>query len=71
MEHKGIEFSVVQTASPVGWLWTVYLPGERRKTGRSPTRPVAVAHAHAVIEDAVAAQAQHKREKIRNAEPLL
>jgi hypothetical protein len=54
MEHKGIEFTVVQAANPLGWIWTVHLPGNLEKTGRSRNRPLAVARAQAVIDDAVA-----------------
>jgi hypothetical protein len=25
MEHKGIQYQVVQTANPTGWKWTVQL----------------------------------------------
>jgi hypothetical protein len=32
-EHKGIEYQVVQTASPTGWKWTVQLSEGRVKTG--------------------------------------
>jgi hypothetical protein len=27
MESKGIQYSIVQTTSPRGWRWIVYLPG--------------------------------------------
>lgn len=54
MDHRGIEFSVVQSANPFGWVWTVHLPGDREKTGRSRSRLLAVERAHAMIDDAVA-----------------
>ena len=54
MDHRGIEFSVVQSANPFGWVWTVHLPGNRENTGRSRSRPLAVARALAVIDDEVA-----------------
>jgi hypothetical protein len=42
MEHKGVEYSVVQTTNPVGWRWIVYLPGRPPKTGTSPNREIAL-----------------------------
>ena len=53
MNYRGIEFSVVQAANPSGWVWTIQLPG-REKTGRSRTRPLAVARVRALIDEAVA-----------------
>ena len=53
MNHKGVEFSVVQAANPFGWVWTVRLAG-RERTGRSQTRLLAIARAQAVIDEAVA-----------------
>ena len=38
MEHRGIEFTVVQTANPTGWKWTVHFPGHLSKTGMSSSR---------------------------------
>jgi hypothetical protein len=57
MEHRGVEFSVVQAANPFGWVWTVHFPGNHDKTGRSQTRPLAIARAQAVIDEAVAGAA--------------
>jgi hypothetical protein len=37
MERQSIEYSVVQTTSPVGWRWIIYLPGRPRKTGPART----------------------------------
>jgi hypothetical protein len=31
MVHKGIQYTVVQTAAPTGWKWTVQLPNGRTK----------------------------------------
>jgi hypothetical protein len=54
MNHRGIEFSVVQAANPFGWVWTVRLPGNREKIGGSKTRPLAIARAQAFIDEVVA-----------------
>ena len=54
MEHKGVEFTVLQTANPFGWVWTVRLPGKREKTGTSRSRLLAIAHGQAVIDEALA-----------------
>lgn len=53
MEHKGIEYSVVQTTNPVGWKWIVYLPGRPPKTGTSTNRKIALLHARNAIDQAV------------------
>jgi hypothetical protein len=35
MKHRDIEFSVVQTACPTGWEWTVHLDVNRTKISAS------------------------------------
>ena len=51
MEHKGIRYSVVMTANPSGWSWTVeLLPPRRNRTGHTLTRASAVREALAVID---------------------
>jgi hypothetical protein len=51
MEHKGIVYSVVQTASPRGWRWTVELPPpQRTRTGHTYSRSDAVLAAKAAID---------------------
>jgi hypothetical protein len=51
MEHKGVNFSVVQTASPTGWKWTVDLPPpQRTRSGNAFSRAEAVLQAIAVID---------------------
>ena len=50
MQHKGINFTVVQTANPTGWRWTVELPPPLKpRTGETSTRASAVRRALAVI----------------------
>jgi hypothetical protein len=46
MKHRDIEFSVVQTACPTGWKWTVYFDVNRTKTGASHSRISAIIDAH-------------------------
>jgi hypothetical protein len=51
-EHKGIHFTVVQTANPTGWRWTVELvPPLKSKTGEN--RADAVRRALAIINNLV------------------
>jgi hypothetical protein len=53
MEHKGVEYTVVRTANPTGWAWTVLIRGKRAKTGMANSRPMAIALACAAIEKAI------------------
>jgi hypothetical protein len=48
MEHNGIQHTVVQTASPTGWKWTIEVDG-RIKTGRSYDRAMAIRQAEIAI----------------------
>ena len=50
MIYREHAFSVVQTASPNGWRWTVQLDGDRFRTGESKRRAAAVLAAWAVID---------------------
>jgi hypothetical protein len=56
MEHKGIQYTVVQTANPTGWRWTVELDENRTKTGSSYSRGNAIFTAVRAIDKAVAAR---------------
>jgi hypothetical protein len=53
MEHKGIEYQIVQTAHPTGWRWTVYLDDGHSKTGVSSSRQYAIYDATNAIEKAL------------------
>ena len=53
MEHIGIEYTVVQTANPTGWKWTVQLPRHKPKTGSAPSRALAIIAAKLAIEHAI------------------
>ena len=41
MEHKVIEYQVVQTANPTGWRWTVQID-EKEKSGTSLSKGNAI-----------------------------
>ena len=50
MQHKGINYTVVQTANPSGWRWTVELVSPlKNRTGTTAFRDAAVRKALAVI----------------------
>jgi hypothetical protein len=48
MEHRGIEYTVVQTSNPTAYMWTVYL--EKTKTGVSFSRGNAIFNAVRAID---------------------
>jgi hypothetical protein len=56
MQHRGVEYEVVQTASPTGWKWSFQIPGKRIKTGRAVSRAVAIIFAQAAIDRAIKAK---------------
>jgi len=60
MEYKGIRFEVVQTANPTGWKWVVYFNSDRRKSGNSFSRAMAITSAKYVIEKSLKALARVK-----------
>jgi dsRNA-specific ribonuclease len=53
MEHKGVRYEIVQTGSPTGFLWTVYLNEKTTKTGVSFSRENAVFNAERAIDKAI------------------
>jgi hypothetical protein len=53
MEWKGIQYSIVQTTSPRGWRWIVYLPGRQPKSGTSSNRQIALRRAQIAIDQAI------------------
>jgi hypothetical protein len=55
VEHKGIPYQVVQTASPTGFRWTVQLDSNRSKTGTSSSKGNAIFQAVCVIDKAILA----------------
>jgi hypothetical protein len=61
VDHRGIQYQVVQTANPTGWKWTVQLDGKRPKTGKSGGRMWAVHCAKSAIEKVI--QVRQRAEK--------
>jgi hypothetical protein len=55
MNYKGIEYSVVQTACPTGWKWTVYLDADTIRTGSTYSKEEAVRRAQLAVDKAIAA----------------
>jgi hypothetical protein len=53
MKYRGVEYQVVQTASPTGWKWTVELDQNRSRTGNTPKRAAAIALAQRFIDTAL------------------
>jgi hypothetical protein len=56
MEHKGVQFEVIQTTHPCGWKWTAFLDAMRIRTGIALTRADAVLDAELAIEKALERQ---------------
>jgi hypothetical protein len=50
MQHKGIQYQVVETANPSGWKWTVQLGEGQTKTGVSCSRGHAIFYTINAIE---------------------
>lgn len=53
MEHKTIQFEVVQATNPCCWKWIVFLDATRMRTGIALTRADAVLDAELAIEKAL------------------
>lgn len=53
MEHKGVEFEVVQAPNSSCWKWTAFLDAIRMRTGVALTRADAVLDAELAIERAL------------------
>ena len=51
MEYKGIQYSIVQTANPTGFKWTIILEEGRTKSGEAPTMKAAASDAERKIDD--------------------
>jgi hypothetical protein len=58
MDYRGIEYTVVQTANPTGWKWTISIDAKRTKTGSGFNRAGAVRRAEKVIDDYLKEQAR-------------
>ena len=64
MDYKGIEYSVVQTAS--GWKWIVFLDATRTRTGIGLTRADAVLDAESVIDKVLDSRRHNAKETSSN-----
>jgi hypothetical protein len=53
MEHKGVQYQVVQTANPTGFKWTVQLDEKRTRTGVARAKGTAIFHAVRFIDRAL------------------
>jgi hypothetical protein len=51
VEHRGIEFQIVQTASPTGFRWTVELDAKHTRSGTSYSKGNAMFRAVCVINE--------------------
>jgi hypothetical protein len=56
MQYRNIQFSVVQTANPTGFKWTIELGAGLIKTGISHSMKVAILDAQRKIDKALKAQ---------------
>jgi hypothetical protein len=70
MEHKGIQYQIVQTANPTGFKWTVQLDHNRTKTGEAPSKSSAIRLALRFIDKALREQPKEApQETNRSAKP--
>jgi hypothetical protein len=53
MEHKGIQYQVVQTANPTGFRWTVRLDENNTRTGVARAKGTAILQAVRFIDRAL------------------
>jgi hypothetical protein len=60
VEHKGMEYQIVQRANPTGFKWIVQLSDSKTKTGVSRSRGNAIFKAVRTIDRAVSASAKEK-----------
>jgi hypothetical protein len=53
MEHKGIQYQIVQTANPTGFKWIVHLDETRTRAGTFYSRKSAIFGAEHAIDKAL------------------
>ncbi len=51
MDHKGVQYEILQTANPTGWKWVVHLPDGRTETGVAPAKGTALFRAIRTIDE--------------------
>ena len=62
MEHKAIQYEIIQTINPCCWKWIVFLDATRTRTGVALTRADAVLDAELAIEKALEKRGRASRE---------
>jgi len=50
MQHKDIQYCIVQTANPTGWKWTVQFDPNRTRSGVSYSMKAAILDAQRKID---------------------
>jgi hypothetical protein len=53
MEHRDVEYSVVQLINSTRWKWTVQLKPGRSRSGVAASRVLAVRHAERAIDNTI------------------
>jgi hypothetical protein len=53
VEHKGVEYQILQMANPSGWRWVVYLGVDNIKTGVASSKGNATFKAVKLIDSAI------------------
>jgi hypothetical protein len=59
MQYRGIEFKVVKTRSPAGWMWVVEVSNTEREVGTHRDRDGAIRRAKKFIDDLVGKREQN------------
>jgi hypothetical protein len=54
MEHRGVEYALIQGLGRQVWKWSVSLDGDRSATGQAATKAEAAAQAERAIDRALA-----------------
>jgi hypothetical protein len=62
MEHRGIQYEVLETVNPTGFIWTVYLKQNRTKIGVSFSNENAIFNAMRAIDEALGLPPKNARE---------
>jgi hypothetical protein len=60
MQHRGIEFKVVKTRSPAGWMWVVEVSSTEKEVGTHRDRDVAIRRAKKFIDELVGRREQNE-----------
>jgi hypothetical protein len=53
MQYRGIEFKVVKTRSPAGWMWVVEVSNTEKEVGTHRDRDGAIRRAKKFIDELV------------------